>query len=211
MLTETQKMHVKLTLLEIKGKNEYGLCLKYKEHVRAWRILAKIVKILTFWQVDLLTRFWSTIGNVVYIPKRYTDKGKAYYFGEFPTEDYRVLSHELEHVKQFYKLSIKKVKGGRAVGVVLFGLMYIFMFFPIGLAYGRYKLEREAYLAGLLAAKRCKQYSATELDDLLKKAVRSCSTSPWYLCPWPFPRQVRRWFEHQLSLVDSEQDPYDAQ
>lgn len=211
MLTEKQKLSVKLTLLEIEGKRNFGLCIKYKEHVRAWRILAKIVRILTFGKVDLLTRFWATFGNVVYVPRRTTKNGRLYLFGDLPITDYRILTHELVHVEQYYKMGFPKIKGGRVLGVILFELMYIFLFFPIGLAYGRYLLERKAYLAGLIAAKRSGCYTVTQQAELLQKAVRSCSTSPWYLWPWPFPRQVRRWFEHQLALEEAEQARREAQ
>jgi hypothetical protein len=207
---EQQKMSVKLALLEFKGKRAFGLCIKHKQEVLAWRILASIVKVLTFGKVNLLERFWSTIGNVVYVPKRVDPKGKVLLFGDLPLEDYRVLSHELAHVELFYKLGFPSVKGGRAVGVALFTLIYVFLFFPVGLAYGRYRIERKAYLAGLIAAKRCGGYTIIEQAELLRKAVRSCSTSPWYLWPWPFPQQVQRWFERQLDLADAEQDPHAA-
>jgi hypothetical protein len=210
MPSEQQKISVKLALLEFKGKRAFGLCIKHKQEVLAWRVLARIVLVLTFGQVNLLEKFWSTIGNVVYVPKRVDPKGKVLLFGDLPFEDYRVLSHELVHVEDFYRFGFPSVKGGRAVGVALFILIYVFLFFPVGLAYGRYRLERKAYLAGLIAAKRCGGYDITAQAEFLRRAVRSCSTSPWYLWPWPFPQQVQRWFEHQLDLAEAAQDQHDA-
>jgi len=220
MPTEEQQMHMKLALLELRARRELQLCIKHKDEVKGWRILAAIVMLLTFGKVNLLTRFWATIGNVVYVPLRLDEKGKVYRYGDLPYEDYYILSHELKHVEQFARLGFPKVRGGRALGVVVFALLYIFPFFPIGLAYGRYRLEREAYLAGLVAAKRIgyekwasRHYQKPPLPQL-EKAIQACSVSPWYLWPWPFPQSVRRWFvaallreeERSRSVLRSSQD-----
>jgi len=195
MMTDEQKVSVKLSLLEFRGKKEFGLCIKHKEDVLAWRILSAVILVLTFGYVNMLKKFWTTIGNVVYVPKRVDAKGRVFRYGDLPYTDYRTLSHEMVHVRQFYKWGFPGIKGGRAVGVVLVGLYYFFVFFPVGLAYGRYRLEREAYLGGLLAAKSI----GLEIPPLMEKAIRYCSTSPEYLWMWPFPRSVRRWFEYQLE------------
>lgn len=207
MMTKEREVEVKLFLLEFTARRKLQLCIKHKEEVLAWRILAAIVLVLTFGKVNMLERFWSTIGNVVYVPRRYNpDKKKTYRYGDLPYEDYYILSHELEHVRQYAKLGFTSFKGGRAIGVVIFALLYIFPFFPIGLAYGRYLLERKAYLAGLIAAKEIGYEEWTKRHYMhstppLEKAVRNCSVSPYYLWPWPFQKSVRRWFETQLSLA----------
>jgi hypothetical protein len=221
MATEEQKVALKLQLLEFRAKREYGLCIKHKEDVLAWRILSAVVLVLTFGKVNMLEQFWATIGNVVYVPRRYDpEQKKTYRYGDLPFDDYKTLSHELCHVKWFYKLGFPSFKGGRAIGVVIFALLYIFPIFPVGLAYFRYRFEREAYLAGLLAAKRIgyEEYVKTHYqgphEPLIDKAVRYCSTSPYYLWMWPFPRSVRRWFEAALlreearahSVLRSSQD-----
>lgn len=204
MPTEEQQVSVKLSLLELRGHREFQLCIKHKEDVTGWRILSAIVMLLTFGMVNLLEKFWVTFGNVVYVPRRVDQKGKVYRYGDLPYEDYVVLSHELKHVEQYARLGFTSFKGGRALGVVVFELLYIFLFFPIGLAYGRYRLEREAYLAGIIAARRigydewASRHYSKPPQPQLEKAIRACSTSPWYLWPWPFPKSVRQWFEAAL-------------
>lgn len=196
MLMDEQKVSVKLSLLEFQSKRTYGLCIRHKEDVLGWRILAAIVRFLTVGKVNLLEKFWTTIGNVVYVPKRVDQNGKNLRFGDLPFADYPALRHELFHVAQFYKWGFPSFRGGRAIGVVLLGFCYFFVFFPVGLAYVRYRLEREAYLEGLLAARSI----GLNILQRKEKAIQYCSVSPYYLWMWPFPRSVRRWFETQLDI-----------
>jgi hypothetical protein len=194
MTKEEQRVALKLELFEARAKQKYKFQIRHKEDVLGWQILTVIVFFLTFFQVNLLEKSWVTIGKVVYVPRRYDPKQrKVYRYGDLPFEDYCALSHELEHIKQYAKF-----------GVVVFLLIYIFPFFPIGLAYGRYWLERQAYLAGILAAKSieyeawARQHYLETPTPPLEKAIQACSTSPWYLWPWPFQASVRRWFEAAL-------------
>jgi len=190
-----QRASLRLSVLEFRGKREYGLCIRHKEEVMGWRVLSAVISVLTFGKVSLLKKFWTTIGNVVYVPKRVDQNGKVFRFGDLPYEDYCTLSHELAHVKHFYNLGFPSVKGGKAVGVLLMLLLYFFVFFPVGLAYARYRFEREAYMAGLLAA----HVIGLEIPQRMELAIRYCSTSPTYLWMWPFPQSVRRWFVAEFA------------
>lgn len=198
MNKEERRVAIKLELLEARAKQKYNLRIRHKEDVFWWQLLRWIVLFLTFFQIDLVERAWVTLGRTVYVPRRYDPKQKKVYrYGDIPFEDYCTLSHEIEHVKQYARF-----------GIVLFLLIYIFPFFPIGLAYGRYYLERQAYLAGVIAAKSIdytrwarQRYLKTPTPPL-EKAIQSCSTSPWYLWPWPFPKSVRLWFGRALLLEE---------
>jgi hypothetical protein len=195
MPTQEQKISVKLSFLELRGRRTHGLCVRHKEDVLGWKILSRVVWLLTLGKVSLIDQFWTTIGNVVYVPRRLDQNGKTLRFGALPFEDYRILSHELKHVEQFYLMGFPSIKGGRALGVLLMGLLYFFVFFPVGLAYARYRFEREAYMEGLVAAR----VIGLEIPPLMEQAIRYCSVSPWYLWMWPFPQQVRKWFESQFD------------
>jgi len=195
MVMNIQDVASKLSILEFTGKKAFGLCIKHKEDVFGWQLLTMIVLTLTLGQVNLLKQSWTTIGNVVYVPVRTDKEGKILRYGDLPYTDYKGLAHEIVHVEQFYKWRLKSMKYGRAAGAVLLILYYLFVFFPIGLAYGRYRIEREAFLEGLLAAKAI----GLEIPPLIERAVYHCSTSPWYLWMWPFPRLVRHWFETQYE------------
>ena len=200
MISEEQRVFEKLQLLNLGATRRFGLVVKHKEDVLAWRVRAAVVYVLTFGKVKLLETSWTTIGTTVYVPRRYDkDQKKTYRYGDLPFHDYVGLSHELVHVVDCSK-----------AGIALFLLGYVFVFFPIGFAYVRYRLERKAYLTGLIAAKRIgyekyiKQHYKGPHEPLLDRAVRNCSTAPMYLWMWPFPKSVRRWFETQLALEDKQ-------
>lgn len=195
MVMPIEDVASKLSILELTGLRHFNLCIRHKEEVFGWQLLAVIVVILTFGQINLLKQSWTTIGNVVYVPIRTNKEGKILRYGDLPYTDYCCLSHEMVHVKQFYKWRVKSMKYGRAVGDALLILYYFFVFFPVGLAYGRYKIEREAFLEGLFAAKAI----GLDVPPRMERAIYHCSTSPWYLWMWPFRRSVRRWFEEQFE------------
>jgi hypothetical protein len=195
MVMPIEDVASKLSIVEFRGNRAFDLCIKHKEDVFGWQLLAVIVIILTFGQVNLLKQSWTTIGNVVYVPIRVNKNGKILRYGDLPYTDYICMVHEMVHVEQFYKWRLKSMKYGRAAGDVLLILYYFFVFFPVGLAYGRYRIEREAFLEGLFAARAI----GLEIPPLMERAIYHCSTSPWYLWMWPFPRSVRRWFETQYE------------
>lgn len=109
------------------------------------------------------TNYTTTIGTTVYVPSswdHYTDDDRA-----------GILVHERIHMRQYRRLSVP-----------LFLLLYLFCFLPIGLAYFRYRLEREAYLEDLRRGHSA-EWIAEELSG------RS------YLFAWPWKASIIRWLE----------------
>ncbi|HEV8244668.1 MAG TPA: hypothetical protein VGP93_02830, partial [Polyangiaceae bacterium] len=89
-----------------------------------------------------------------------------------------VLRHERVHLRQ-----------RRRYGFALMAFLYIIPFFPLGLAYGRARLEWEAYAETLRATAELKGLSAAR-DRRLRRSLIARFTGPDYGWMWPFPRSL---------------------
>ncbi len=101
--------------------------------------------------------------------------------------------HELWHVRTFRAVGF----GSAVLGILPLGLAYLFIPLPIGLAWCRYALEREAFARGyeVLIAER-----ASTAGWLIERAVDELC-GPSYGWAWPFRAGVRRWFQRRLRDV----------
>lgn len=106
---------------------------------------------------------WTTIGATVYYPR---DRPNP------PEQTDWELRHELVHVEQWRRYG------------VWFWISYLLLPVPIGLAWYRWRWEREAYLVDLKIG--------VPLEDVLR------ALGSWtYFWPWP-KRWMRQWFEKQI-------------
>jgi hypothetical protein len=143
----------------------------------AWLLWA-----LTFGgQRTYLTHYVTTLGHTIYVPEDF-DRWE-------PAHALEVLRHELVHVAQFERWGW--------VGMVL---LYGFLPLPAGLAYGRARLEWEAYRETLRAVAEIEGLSAAKSPSLHDEIVRRF-TGPDYGWMWPFPRVVRRWIEEEVAAI----------
>ena len=92
----------------------------------------------------------------------------------------RILTHELVRANQLKRWTTPG-----------FFLLYFLFPFPIGLAYFRYRFNREAYVAEFAIAVK---YKILRRDLLIDHAVKQLVSinCGW---PWPFPKSIRAWFE----------------
>ena len=111
------------------------------------------------------------------------------YYTYSDIEKANTLAHELVHTVQFKKMSI-----------VGFLFVYLFAFFPIGLAYGRYWLERLAYSQGYLVAMTGLegQERADMIEEYSNQFAYLMSFSGYGWC-WPFKKATKAWMVKQLS------------
>jgi len=77
-------------------------------------------------------------------------------------------------------------------------LLYLLPFFPLGLAYGRARLEWEAYTETLRATAELRGLAAAQ-DPRLRERIVSRFVGPAYGWMWPFRRQVERWYDAVLE------------
>ena len=103
-----------------------------------------------------------------------------------------VLRHERVHLRQ-----------RRRYGMALFAFLYLVPLFPLGLAYGRARLEWEAYAETLRAIKELRG-SAALRDSTLRCRIVSRFVGGAYGYMWPFRRQVERWYDRAVTQLESE-------
>lgn len=107
---------------------------------------------------------WTTIGHTIYAPADCYD----------PLDDYVSLEHELVHVEQWNRYGI------------WFWISYLFLPIPFGLAWFRWRWEREAYSTELIY-----WWTPEQIVDVL--------ASRTYLWPWP-KKKMLAWFQKEHKL-----------
>lgn len=130
-----------------------------------------------------LSHYVTTLGHTIYVPDDFDDWPAAH--------RYEILCHELVHVRQFERY-------GWLGMVLVYGLLPL----PLGLAYGRARLEWEAYAETLRAVAETGGITAARDPELHAMIVRRF-TGPDYGWMWPFPRMVRRWIAEELRRLDA--------
>jgi hypothetical protein len=135
-------------------------------------------------QRGFLTEFYTVIGDTLYVPDCWDALG--------PDERVILLRHERVHLRQ-----------RRRFGTLGMALLYLLPFFPLGLAYGRARIEWEAYQETLRATLEYKGRAALR-DAALRERIISRFTGPAYGWMWPFRRRVARWYDSFLTQLDQE-------
>jgi hypothetical protein len=137
-------------------------------------------------QRDYLTRYHTVLGYTLYTPLAWettADVDRAI-----------VLRHERVHLRQ-----------RRRYGMLLMSFLYLFPFFPIGLAYGRARLEWEAYKETLRATAELCGLERVR-DGSLKQTIVERFTGGAYGWMWPFPRRIRAWYDAAVRELEAEME-----
>lgn len=145
-----------------------------------WALLA-----LTFGgQRTYLTHYVTTLGHTIYVPDGF-DRWD-------PSQAWEVLRHELVHVEQFERWG-------------WLGMIVIYGFFPLpaGLAWGRARLEWEAYRETLRSIAELEGLDAARSPALHAQLIQRF-VGPDYGWMWPFPRTIKRWIEAALVEIEAE-------
>lgn len=153
-----------------------------KRDDRLSHVIDKALRVLTFGgQREYLTHYHTVLGNTLYVPAGWDD---------IP-DNRRVvtLRHELVHLRQ-----------NRRYGFPLFAFLYLVPFFPLGLAYGRARIEWEAYEETVRATAEILGREEAE-SPALRDRIVSQFTSAAYGWMWPFPRSVHRWYDEALDRI----------
>jgi hypothetical protein len=126
-----------------------------------------------------MTRYHTVMGNTLYVPDSW--------FTMPGCDKIILLRHERIHLLQRRRMTFL----GMAV-------CYLLWPFPIGLAYGRARLEWEAYTETLRATAQYKGWAAAA-DPALRAHIVARFTGPDYAWMWPFPKAVGRWYDAVLA------------
>jgi hypothetical protein len=153
-----------------------------KSESRLSRAIDIVLKIVTLWgQRDFMSRYHTVIADTLYVPGRWEDASDM--------DRAITLVHERVHLRQ-----------RRRYGDVVMTLLYLFAFFPLGLAYGRARIEWEAYAETLRATAALRGMQAAEDPAFRERIVRQF-TGPAYGWMWPFPRTINRWYDEALEAI----------
>lgn len=138
-----------------------------------WRLIDILLRIVSIGRIDNFMRCTTTVGRVIAFPENTN-------LDDVSLQEVVTLEHETVHLNQFARY-----------GVLLTSLLYLLFPLPIGLAYFRYKFERDAYLAGHLYARSL----GWERDI---ESYVTLLSGPAYLWAWP-ASWVRKWFTAKCS------------
>jgi hypothetical protein len=140
------------------------------------RCLDVVLKVVTLGgQRSYLQQYHTVIGTTLYVPDSWSRASEV--------DRAIVLCHERVHLRQF-----------RRYGWPLMTFLYLVPWLPLGLAYGRARLEWEAYAETLRATAEYRGVRAA-LDPGLRRTIVRRFVGGAYGFMWPFPRQVERWFD----------------
>ncbi len=147
---------------------------------RLSQVIDVLLKVLTFGgQRSYLTRYHTVIGNTLYVPPTWDQMSDL--------DRVILLRHERIHLRQ-----------RRRYGFPLMTFLYLIPFFPLGLAYGRARIEWEAYEETLRATAELLGVEAARSPSLRSHIVARF-TGPDYGWMWPFESHVQAWYDRALS------------
>jgi len=132
-------------------------------------------------QREYLSHYHTVIGDRLYVPESWERMADV--------DRVILLRHERVHLRQ-----------RRRYGSVGMAFLYLVPLFPLGLAYGRARIEWEAYEETLRATAELQGIAAARNPELRREIVRRF-TGPDYGWMWPFRRQVERWYDAALDAI----------
>lgn len=143
------------------------------------RVIDGALRVLTLGgQSAYMTRYVTTLGRSIYLPLGWQERPEV--------ERYLVMRHEAVHLRQFARM-----------GRVGMALVYLLPVVPMGLAWGRARIEWEAYAETLRATAEAKGIEAA-MDPTLHAHIVTQFTSAAYGWMWPFPRTVQSWIDEVI-------------
>ena len=146
------------------------------------RLLGGVVRLVTLGgQSHYMTRYVTTLGCRVYTPSDWEQMDDA--------ARYIVLRHEAVHLRQFKRL-----------GWVGMAVLYTLPLMPLGLAYGRARIEWAAFAETLRATAEVHGLDAAASPALHARIQRQF-TSGAYGFMWPFPRVIQRWMAEEMARI----------
>jgi hypothetical protein len=159
--------------------------IKPKRGDRLSRAIDLALRVVTLGgQRHYLTRYHTVIGDTLYVPETWGNLSDL--------ERVILLRHERVHLRQ-----------RRRYGAALMTFLYLVPFLPLGLAYGRARIEWEAYTETLRATAELCGSSAVGRAELREQIVRRF-IGPDYGWMWPFRSVVEGWYDRVLKELQDE-------
>lgn len=159
-----------------------------KSKSRRCRAIDVALRLITIGRQDrFLTIYHTVLGSTLYVAPTW-DKMS-------PDERFVLLRHERVHLRQ-----------RRRYTTVGMALLYLLPIFPLGLAYGRARLEWEAYRETLRARAEVWGLEAAR-DPSFRKEIVERFVGADYGWMWPFPQMVGRWYDREIAQLESSVGP----
>jgi hypothetical protein len=135
-------------------------------------------------QRQYLTHYHTVIGETLYVPETWDELQDL--------DRVILLRHERVHLRQ-----------RRRYGGALMAVLYLLPILPIGLAYGRARIEWEAYTETLRATAELRGLAAARSPELRERIVRRF-TGPDYGWMWPFRSVVEGWYDRVIRELSQQ-------
>lgn len=129
-----------------------------------------------------LTRYHTVLFGVLWVPDAWDAMSDA--------DRYVLLRHERVHLRQ-----------RKRMGDVVMAWVYLVPFFPLFFAYGRARLEWEAYIETIRATA---EVFGIDAAQNLRGHIVGRFTGPEYGWMWPFPATINRWFDEAIADARAE-------
>jgi hypothetical protein len=155
----------------------------YKRDSALQRAIAVALALITVGgQRQYMTRYHTVLFGKLYVPDVW----------DAMDDDarYILLRHERVHLQQ-----------RRRMGDVAMAFVYLVPIFPLFLAWGRARIEWEAYVETIRATAEVRGIDAARR---LEEEIVLRFTGPDYGWMWPFPQTVRRWFREAVADAEVE-------
>lgn len=147
------------------------------------RAIDRALRVITLGgQSGYMDRYVTTIGRRIYVPDGWRARSAE--------SRYITLRHEAVHLRQFRRFTF--------LGMAF---LYLLPIVPLGLAYGRARLEWEGYAETIRATAEVHGLDAARDPALHANIVRQF-TGPAYGWMWPFPGMVRGWIDRLVLELD---------
>ena len=158
-----------------------------KANSRFMRTIGLLLRIVSFGSMGtFMSQFTTTIGTTIYTPTNWNSYQE--------TQKVGVICHERIHMRQEQRMGF------------WYKPYYLLWFFPIGFAYGRMKLEREAYAESIRF--RASAYGVESvMGSKYRERMIGHFTSAEYIWMWPFRKGHEEWFDDIVRGLPSRLSP----
>jgi hypothetical protein len=151
-----------------------------KRGSRLQRAIHVALAVITFGgQRVYLTRYHTVMFGKLYVPDSWETMADL--------DRYVLLRHERVHLRQ-----------RKRMGDVAMAFVYLVPIFPLGLAYGRARIEWEAYEETLRATA---EVYGTPAAEALRAHIIARFVGGDYGWMWPFPRVIHGWFDQAMRAI----------
>lgn len=179
--SEERKAVLAQFLVELRAEFPRFQIIKKESSVLS-HLISGFLKMITFGGMkEYMTRYYTVIGDRLYVPKG---------FDHFdPIDVVITLRHERVHLRQRRRFTF--------LGMTL---IYLMLPLPLGLAYGRARIEWEAYSETLQAVYDLLGEEALK-DQGRRERIISQFTGPSYGWMWPFKSVLDRWYDEAVAKI----------